>query len=129
MYSFTRVWGLIAAAFGWIVLVGAPVSFYLAAIVFVRLSAQLAPVMGGPPPWLLQGQNSTIFIVAMTIIGLFAGFVVGGGYIVTGQRLQIEVVSVNIQSAMLEQLEHLSAQADRRPGERAGGRFSGLAAE
>ena len=54
--------------------------------------------------------------------------VVGGAFIVVGQRLRIAVDSVNIQAAMLERLDEISAILAHR-AETQSGRFRPLAGE
>ena len=127
MYRFSRIWGTITAGLGWLILVGAPVVFAVGATTQSQRVAQMAQVWrGDTTPWLLA--NSALFVGAVALLGLLAGIVVGGAFIVVGQRLRIAVDSVNIQAAMLERLDEISAILAHR-AETQGGRFRPLAGE
>jgi hypothetical protein len=127
MYRFSRIWGTITAGLGWLILVGTPVVFAVGATTQSQRLAQLAQVWrGATTPWLLA--NPALFVGAVALLGLLAGIVVGGAFIVVGQRLRIAVDSVNIQAAMLERLDEISAILAHR-AETQGGRFRPLAGE
>ena len=117
MYRFSRIWGTITAGLGWLILVGTPVVFAVGATTQSQRVAQLAQVWrGATTPGLLANP------------ALFVGAVVGGAFIVVGQRLRIAVDSVNIQAAMLERLDEISAILAHR-AETQGVRFRPLAGE
>ena len=127
-YAFTSIWGAIMAATGWIALVSIPVTTIVFVIIAIRALGerymQLAPALRGQVPWILEHPNTTL--LAAALIGIFLGFLIGGPAIVMGQRLRIEVDSLNVQLAMLDQLEELARARDDREH---GGRFQHLAGE
>jgi hypothetical protein len=128
MYRFSRIWGTITVGLGLLILVGTPVVFAVAATAEIPRIAQLAQVWrgGATPPWVLA--TPALLVGAVALLGLLAGIVVGGAFIVGGQRLRIAVDSVNIQAAMLERLDEISAILAHR-AETQGGRFRPLAGE
>ena len=127
MYRFSRIWGTITAGLGWLILVGTPVVFAVGATTQSQRVAELAQVWrGATTPGLLA--NPALFVGAVALLGLLAGIVVGGAFIVVGQRLRIAVDSVNIQAAMLERLDEISAILAHR-AETQGARFRPLADE
>ena len=108
MYRFSRIWGTITAGLGWLILVGTPVVVAVGATTQSQRVAQLTQVWrGATTPWLLA--NPALFVGAVALLGLLAGIVVGGAFIVVGQRLRIAVDSVTVQAAMLERLDEISA--------------------
>lgn len=124
MYRVSRIWGTITAGLGWLILVGTPVVFAVGATTQSQRVAQVW--RGATTPWLLA--NPALFVGAVALLGLLAGIVVGGAFIVVGQRLRIAVDSVSIQAAMLERLDEISAILAHR-AETQGGRFRPLAGE
>jgi hypothetical protein len=121
MYRFTRAWGSVTAALGWVILVGTPSLFVAAAALAIHDPSQF------PQAWPLVHPD--LFMAFALVLGLVLGVAGGGGFIVAGQLLKIAVDTVNIQAGMLDRLQRLTALATTRPGEAPGGRFSGLAGE
>lgn len=111
-YAFTRRWGAIVSGLGWVILGVQPLGLGLVLVAG-------APPHGPAPPWALA---------AVALMTMVAGVLVGGVFIVAGQRLRLLVDSLHVQLAMLERLDDLvarpaSAEASTR------GRFVGLAGD
>jgi hypothetical protein len=113
-YTFTRAWGSVCAGLGWVLLVGNPV---VATVLALAIQAQTSSP---------RGPYAALLVPVMILAGILVGLVVGGAFIVAGQRLRIAVDSFHVQLAMLERLDSLLGQ---RAGDPGGGRFSGLAGE
>jgi hypothetical protein len=114
-YTFTRAWGSVCAGLGWLLLVGNPV---VATVLAVAIQAQTPP----------RGPYAALLVPGMILAGILVGLVVGGAFIVAGQRLRIAVDSFHVQLAMLERLDEISAILAHR-AETQGGRFRPLAGE
>jgi hypothetical protein len=114
-YTFTRAWGSVCAGVGWVLLVGNPV---VATVIALAIQAQTPP----------RGPYAALVVPVMILVGVLIGLVVGGAFIVAGQRLRLAVDSLRVQAAMLERLDEL-ALMERPTARPVGGRFSGLAGE
>ena len=98
-YRFTRAWGAVTAALGWMVVALTPLVFWLAA------STQTHT--------LPRGSNPLAFLILAALAGLLAGILIGGLLIVSGQLLRLAVDSLHVQLAMLDRPRRAGQRAPR----------------